>query len=96
MYWDIYQQLVFFLKKIGDLSAHTFGDFDVDEPHGHGGQPWTHQGKHGYIQAGWWHSRVYTLSCVYTLGFLSIFNSFISSGNRTQHSRDNFRIGRHE
>jgi len=22
-----------FLKKIGDLSAYTFGDFDVDESH---------------------------------------------------------------
>jgi len=41
------------------------------------GQPWTHRGKHVYIQAGWRHSiliRVYTLSCVYTLRFLSIFN----------------------
>jgi len=41
------------------------------------GQPWTHRGKHVYIQVGWRHSiliRVYTLSCVYTLRFLSIFN----------------------
>ena len=32
MYWDIDQQLVNFLEKIGDLGAHTICRFHVDAP----------------------------------------------------------------